>query len=147
MTTDPEEVLEFAIRRNSDVTLAAMTVATNPRCLKAFPRDDRALLGTVVSELASNILKYAGHGVIHVEPLCEGGEQGVRIRAIDQGPGIADIEACMRDGFSTGGTLGLGLPAMRRIMDSMKIHCPDAGGTHVEAIRWVRRPGPAGEVT
>jgi serine/threonine-protein kinase RsbT len=134
----PEAALEFVIRRGSDVTLAAMTVATSSRCLNAFAPDERTLLGTVVSELASNILKYAGHGVIHVEPLLQDGRSGVRIRAIDQGPGIADVEACMRDGFSTGGTLGLGLPAVRRIMDSVRIHCPEGGGTQVEAFRWAR---------
>ena len=139
MTADPEAALEFAIRRSSDVTLAAMTVATSARCLKAFPQDERALLGTVVSELASNIVKYAGHGVIRIEPLVQDGKQGVCICAIDQGPGIADVEACFRDGFSTSGTLGLGLPAVRRLMDSTKVHCPAGGGTHVEAIRWVRR--------
>jgi len=138
VTTESEAVLEFAIRRTSDVTLAAMTVATSARCLRRFPTDERTLVGTVVSELASNILKYAGHGVIRVEPLAQDGRSGVCIRAIDQGPGIADVEACMRDGFSTGGTLGLGLPAVRRMMDSVKIHCPEGGGTHVEAIRWVR---------
>jgi len=139
MTADPESALEFAIRRSSDVTLAAMTVATSARCLQAFPHDERALLGTVVSELASNIVKYAGHGVIRIEPLFQDGKQGVCIRAIDQGPGIADVEACFRDGFSTSGTLGLGLPAVLRLMDSTKVHCPEGGGTHVEAIRWVRR--------
>lgn len=140
MTPAPEAALEFAIRRNSDVMRAAMTVATSSRCLKAFPQDERAVLGTVVSELASNIVKYAGHGVIRVEPLLQDGKPGVCIRAIDQGPGIADVEASFRDGFSTSGTLGLGLPAVRRLMDSTKIHCPEGGGTHVEAIRWVRRP-------
>ena len=138
MTTESEAVLEFAIRRTSDVTLAAMTVATSARCLRKFRTDERTLVGTVVSELASNILKYAGHGVIRIEPLLQDGRSGVCIRAIDQGPGIADIEACIREGFSTGGTLGLGLPAVRRMMDSVKIHCPEGGGTHVEAIRWVR---------
>ncbi len=138
MTTESEAVLEFAIRRTSDVTLAAMTVATSARCLRKFGTDERTLVGTVVSELASNILKYAGHGVIRIEPLLQDGRSGVCIRAIDQGPGIVDLEACMLDGFSTGGTLGLGLPAVRRMMDSVKIHCPEGGGTHVEAIRWVR---------
>ena len=142
MTQGPEAALEFAIRRNSDVTMAAMAVAASSRFLREIPADDRAAIGTVVSELASNILKYAGCGVIRVEPLHADGRHGVRIQAIDRGPGIADVEASMRDGFSTGGTLGLGLPAVRRMMDSVTINCPEGGGTHVEAIRWARRLRP-----
>ena len=118
-----------------------MTVASSPRYLQAFPRDERGVIGTVVSELAANIVKYAGHGSIRIEPLMQDGRLGVRVQAIDQGPGIADIEAALRDGFSTGGTLGLGLPAVRRLMDSLHIVCPEGGGTHVEAIRWARRTG------
>lgn len=140
MTSALEDVLEFAIRRESDSTLAAMTVASSSRYLQAFPRDERGVIGTVVSELATNIIKYAGHGVIRIEPLFKDGKPGVRVQAIDHGPGIADLETALRDGFSTGGTLGLGLPAVRRMMDSLNIHCPEAGGTHVEAIRWCRRP-------
>ena len=140
MTSPTEDVLEFAIRRESDCTLASMTVASSARYLEAFPRDERGVIGTVVSELATNILKYAGQGVIRIEPLLEDGKPGVRVRAIDHGPGIADLDTALRDGFSTGGTLGLGLPAVRRMMDSLHIHCPEGGGTHVEAIRWCRRP-------
>lgn len=140
MTSTSGDALEFAIRRESDTTLAAMTVASSSRYLQAFPSDERGLIGTVVSELATNIIKYAGHGVIRIEPLLQNGKPGVRVQAIDHGPGIADLEAALRDGFSTGGTLGLGLPAVRRLMDSMHIRCPEGGGTHVEAVRWCRRP-------
>lgn len=150
MTSAQEDVLEFAIRRESDSTLAAMTIASSARYLQAFPRDERGVIGTVVSELATNIIKYAGHGVIRIEPLLKDGKPGVRVRAIDHGPGIADLDTALRDGFSTGGTLGLGLPAVRRMMDSLHIHCPEGGGTHVEAVRWCRRPisdsGSAGAV-
>lgn len=135
------DAVEFAIRRDSDVTLSAMTVASSPRYLQAFPRDERGVIGTVVSELATNIIKYAGQGTIRIEPLVQEGRLGVRVQAIDQGPGIVDVEAALRDGFSTGGTLGLGLPAVRRLTDSLHILCPVGGGTHVEAIRWARRAG------
>lgn len=141
MRSPPEEALEFAIRREGDITLAAMTVASSPRYLQAFARDERGVIGTVVSELATNIIKYAGHGTIRIEPLLQDGRAGVRVQAIDRGPGIPDIEAALRDGFSTSGTLGLGLPAVRRLMDVMDIRCPEGGGTHIEAIRWSRRPG------
>lgn len=140
MTSASEDVLEFAIRREGDSTVAAMTVSSSARYLQAFPRDERGVIGTVVSELATNIIKYAGQGVIRIEPLLLDGKHGVRVRAIDHGPGIADLDIALRDGFSTGGTLGLGLPAVRRMMDSLHIHCPEGGGTQVDAIRWCRRP-------
>ena len=139
MTPASEDAIEFTIRRESDIALAAMTVASSPRYFQDLPRDERGVIGTVVSELATNIIKYAGHGTIRVKPLFQDGRLGVCVQAIDQGPGIADVEAALRDGFSTGGTLGLGLPAVRRLTDTLHIHCPEGGGTHVEAVRWSRR--------
>lgn len=140
MTLTPVDAFEFAIRRESDIAMAAMTVASSPRYLQQFPRDERGVIGTVVSELATNIIKYAGHGTIRIKTLLQDGRPGVCVQAIDHGPGIADVQAALRDGFSTGGTLGLGLPAVRRLMDTLHIHCPESGGTQVEATRWSRRP-------
>jgi anti-sigma regulatory factor (Ser/Thr protein kinase) len=141
-STDPKAqapALVFMIKRHSDITLAVVA-ALRPGFLPAFPTDERGMIGTVVSELGTNILKYAGHGTIRMQALEEDGKPGVRIEAIDQGPGIGDLEAAFRDGFSTGGTLGLGLSAVRRMMDTMNITCPVGGGTRIEATRWCRRP-------
>ena len=135
----PEAALEFTIKRRSDITLAVMATL-RPSFLQAFPSDERGMIGTVVSELATNIVKYAGQGVIRMRALEQEGKFGVRVEAIDQGPGIADLETALKDGFSTGGTLGLGLPAVCRLTDTFDITCPPGGGTHIEAVRWCRRP-------
>lgn len=93
-------------------------------------------LATVTSELARNILKYAGHGRVQLEVLEQNGRSGVRVVATDRGPGIEDIEQAMADHFSTGGTLGLGLSGARRMMDELRITSEPGKGTRVEATKW-----------
>src|SRR3982751_3513386 len=80
-------------------------------------------LVTAGSELARNIVRYATHGqgAASVERLTNGGRRGVRVSFTDSGPGIADLDQVMRDGFSTGGSLGLGLPGSRRLVDEFAI--------------------------
>ena len=93
-------------------------------------------VATVTSELARNILKYAGHGHIRLEVLERAGRSGVRVIAMDRGPGIEDVEQAMADHFSTGGTLGLGLSGARRMMDELTITSEPGNGTRVEATKW-----------
>jgi len=138
----PDRSLQFQIRRQSDITLAVMA-CLRPSFLPDIDRDERAVIGTIVSELGTNILKYAVQGHIRLQPLVQDGRHGVRVEAIDQGPGIADLDSALKDGYSTGGTLGLGLPAVRRLTDALSITSPEGGGTRVEAIRWCRRPARA----
>jgi anti-sigma regulatory factor (Ser/Thr protein kinase) len=138
----PDRSLQFHIRRQSDITLAVMA-CLRPSFLPDIDRDERAVIGTIVSELGTNILKYAVQGHIRLQPLVQDGRHGVRVEAIDQGPGIADLDSALKDGYSTGGTLGLGLPAVRRLTDALNITSPEGGGTRVEAIRWCRRPARA----
>ena len=90
-------------------------------------------VATAASELARNILKYAGTGHVTVSPLEYGGRTGVEIVAEDRGPGIADIELAIKDRYSSGGTLGLGLPGVRRLMDVFKIESTPGQGTRVVA--------------
>lgn len=89
-----------------------------------------AKLKTAISELGSNIVKYAGSGFIAMYFL-EEGRKGVKIVAIDHGPGIADISVAMQDHYSTSGTLGLGLPGVRRLMDEFEIWSQPGQGTEV----------------
>jgi anti-sigma regulatory factor (Ser/Thr protein kinase) len=131
-------VFEFKIQGRGDVTTVVVEVFRRG-FLRNFAPEERGIVGTVVSELATNIVKYASHGLIRLQLLERNGLPGVRIEAIDQGPSISDIGRAMQDGFSTGGTLGLGLPAVRRLTDSMEISSPAGGGTRVNVVRWCRR--------
>ena len=103
---------------------------------------DSQSVSTAVSELSRNILKYAGRGEISFSR-CESGEQaGISIIASDNGPGIADLNAAMRDHFSSSGTLGLGLPGVRRLMDKFDIESAPGAGTRVSVVKWRE---PAGQ--
>ena len=95
------------------------------------------MIATAVSELARNILKYAGTGEICLRRVQEKGRRGVEIEATDRGPGIADPETAMGDHFSTGGTLGLGLPGVKRMMDEFSMDSTPGRGTRVTAIKWI----------
>ena len=93
-------------------------------------------LATVTSELARNILKYAGRGQIKLENQEHKGRKGIRLIASDSGPGIKDIEQAMAEHYSTGGTLGLGLSGVKRMMDDFAITSQPGQGTRVEAVKW-----------
>ncbi len=84
-----------------------------------------------------NILKYAGSGEIRLRRVTGADGRGVEIEAIDQGPGIADCEEAMNDHFSSGGTLGLGLPGVKRMMDEFSLESTPGEGTRVTARKWI----------
>jgi serine/threonine-protein kinase RsbT len=101
-----------------------------------FSRGDVAMVATAVSELARNILVYADEGEITVQLVQKGSRRGVCVVARDHGPGIADIEVALRDGYSTSGSLGLGLPGSRRLMDEFEIESAPGAGTTVSITKW-----------
>jgi serine/threonine-protein kinase RsbT len=92
-------------------------------------------VATAVSEVARNAVKYAGGGEVELAPVERAGRRGVAVTVRDGGPGIADVEAALRDGVSTGGSLGFGLPGARRLMDDFEIRS-GPGGTSVTMARW-----------
>lgn len=94
------------------------------------------VVSIVVSELSRNILKYAGRGFITLS-FIEGLRDAIEVRADDDGPGILSLEFAMQDRSSTGGTLGMGLPGVRRMMDEFKIESAPGVGTHVIARKWI----------
>ena len=94
---------------------------------------------TIVSELGRNILKYAGRGRIHCELIDHRARRGIQIVVEDRGPGIGDLEAAMSDHFSTGGTLGLGLPGVRRMVDDFDLQSKLGEGTTVRVRIWIDR--------
>lgn len=103
-----------------------------------FTSTELTLLATAVSEVARNIVSYAKRGEIILNVVAEAGRQGVLVVAQDDGPGIADIDQAMRDGYSTGMSLGLGLPGARRLMDEFDVQSTVGVGTVVTMTKWVR---------
>jgi serine/threonine-protein kinase RsbT len=97
-------------------------------------------LVTAGSELARNIVRYANdaRGSVTIEPLVDGNRKGVRAVFRDDGPGIADVDAAMRDGYSTAGSLGLGLPGSRRLVDDFQLDSEPGRGTTVVIVQWQR---------
>jgi serine/threonine-protein kinase RsbT len=91
---------------------------------------------TAASELARNMLKYAKGGKVIIEVVSKGRENGIRLIFMDQGPGIPDIALAMKDGFSTGKSLGLGLPGTKRLMSEFNIETEVGKGTTVTVIKW-----------
>lgn len=96
-----------------------------------FPRPDPTLIATAVSEIARNIVVHATRGEIVLKPCEDGARYGLVVMAIDDGPGIRDTEAVMRDEYSARGGLGLGLPGARRLMDEFEIESDADAGTTV----------------
>jgi len=103
-----------------------------------FSPGHATLLATAISELARNILLYAGRGEIVLESAEQGVRRGVRVLARDQGPGIPDVQRALLDGYSTSRRLGLGLPGVRRLMDEFSIRTAPGRGTTVVVKMWLR---------
>ena len=94
-------------------------------------------LNTVLSELAYNQLKYAKKGNIETSFIKEAARKGIKIKATDNGPGIQDIDLALKDNYSTSGTLGLGLPGVKRLVDEFEIRSVVNKGTTLEIIIWI----------
>lgn len=91
---------------------------------------------TATSELVRNLLKYGGGGKVIIESVSNGRDNGVRVTFIDNGPGIADIDLAMKDGYSTGKSLGLGLPGTKRLVNEFDIKSELGNGTTVTITKW-----------
>ncbi|OBF06184.1 serine/threonine protein kinase [Mycobacterium sp. ACS4054] len=102
-----------------------------------FSLTDVTMIATAISEIARNITSYAGRGAVRVFVADREGRKALVVRAEDEGPGIADIERAMEDGYSTGRGLGMGLPGSRRLMDKLLVESALGRGTVVEMWKWV----------
>ena len=100
-----------------------------------FPRPDPTLIATAISEVARNIVVHVGRGEIVLRPFEEANRYGLVVVASDEGPGIRDVEAALRDDYSGRGGLGLGLSGARRLMDEFEI-ASGAEGTTVTMKKW-----------
>ncbi|MGN6165747.1 MAG: anti-sigma regulatory factor [Flavisolibacter sp.] len=91
---------------------------------------------TAASELVRNMLKYAGGGTVLIEAITEGRDNGIRLTFQDKGPGIKDVALAMKDGFSSGKSLGIGLPGTKRLVNEFDIKSIIGTGTTVSIIKW-----------
>ncbi|MGH7688384.1 MAG: anti-sigma regulatory factor [Gemmatimonadaceae bacterium] len=103
-----------------------------------FSAGDQAVVAAAISEVARNILMYAGRGNVALRVMEDAERPGITIIARDRGPGIDDIARALRDGYSTSGGLGLGLPGARRLMDEFQITSSPGRGTTVTMKVWRR---------
>jgi serine/threonine-protein kinase RsbT len=125
-----------AIATNADI-VEARRVARQLATEVGFSSTEATLVATAISELARNIVSYAGTGRVKVRKEFRGTRTGITVVAEDEGPGIADIARAMQDGYSTGKGLGLGLPGTRRLMDELDVASTLGVGTRVTATKWV----------
>jgi serine/threonine-protein kinase RsbT len=124
-----------AINSDQDIILARQrgrALATE----MGFVATDATLIATAISELARNIVSYARSGEITLKIVNGSNREGLSIIASDSGPGIRDVHQAMRDGFSTSGSLGMGLPGVRRLMDEFEIVSTPGQGTTVAVKKW-----------
>ncbi|MGO4476688.1 anti-sigma regulatory factor [Massilia sp. 2TAF26] len=99
---------------------------------------DQTKLVTAASELARNTIKYGGGGEVHLDALEDGFKLGIGLIFVDNGPGIPDLDQALRDGFTTGGGLGLGLGGSKRLVDEFAIDSRAGEGTAVSVVKWKR---------
>lgn len=102
-----------------------------------FSSSNLTVVATAISEISRNIVEYAKEGEVTITLINDGHKKGVEIVATDRGPGIPDVSTVMRDGYSTGKGLGIGLPGARRLMDEFEIASEIGKGTTVTMKKWV----------
>jgi serine/threonine-protein kinase RsbT len=128
---------EVPIRADGDIVVARQKGRVLASRL-GFSSSDLTLIATAISELARNILQYAGMGEIVVTHVVGAPRPGLVIIARDKGPGITDLRKALQEGYSTSGGLGLGLPGVRRLMDEFEVASEMGQGTTVTAKKWTR---------
>jgi serine/threonine-protein kinase RsbT len=130
-----EDEVRVPITTDADLVIARAEGRAMAERL-GFPRPDPTLIATAISEVARNIVVHVGRGEIVLRPFEEAGRYGVVVIARDDGPGIRDVEAAVRDDYSGRGGLGLGLPGARRLMDDFEIDSSADSGTTVTMKKW-----------
>jgi serine/threonine-protein kinase RsbT len=135
MTVERNE--SFEIRRANDIVRVRQRMR-EWAVEVGFGLVDQTKVVTAASELARNTLEHGGGGTARLELLVEGGRRGLRLICEDQGPGIADIQLALKDGYTSRGGLGLGLGGARRLVNDFAIESRVGEGTRVTATRWTR---------
>ena len=130
-----EQQGELPLRNDHDVVLARQAVRRMTQQL-AFSLVDQTKMVTAASELARNAVIYGGGGILAWEMLEASGRHGLRLSFIDRGPGIANLELALTDGWSSGRGLGMGLTGARRLVNEFEIDSKPGVGTRVSVTRW-----------
>jgi serine/threonine-protein kinase RsbT len=128
-------VEERVIRSSEDVVLVRQAVRAHA-VQSGFSLVDQTKLVTAASELARNALEHGGGGTVRLELVNDGIRRAVRLTFEDRGPGIADIQQALKDGYSTGGGLGLGLGGAKRLSNEFEIVSRPGEGTRITIARW-----------
>ncbi|NUS49601.1 MAG: anti-sigma regulatory factor [Nocardioidaceae bacterium] len=139
MTTAPSATAteRLEVRADSDVVRVRQLVRTIAQQARLSLVDQTKLV-TAASELARNTLVYGGGGEVEVELVADGRRSGVRAVFSDEGPGIADLDLALTDGWTSGNGLGLGLSGSRRLVEQFSIDTAPGAGTRVEIVTWSR---------
>jgi len=123
------------IRSDAEVVMVRQRVRS-AAAAQGFSLVDQTKIVTAASELARNALIHGGGGTVRIEVVRNGVKRGLKLTFEDEGPGIADVSLAMRDGFSTGGGLGLGLSGAKRLSGDFEIESKPGQGTRVSIARW-----------
>jgi serine/threonine-protein kinase RsbT len=127
--------IHIPIHSDGDIVIARQQGRTFATTL-GFTQGELTLIATAISELTRNIVEYAHNGEIIIRSLLRGSRRGIEIVASDNGPGIADINLALQDGYSTRRSLGMGLPGTKRLMDEFEISSHIGNGTVVTIRKW-----------
>jgi serine/threonine-protein kinase RsbT len=133
MQTESDDTMP--LRTSDDVVRVRQAVRTRA-VANGFSLVDQTKIVTAASELARNTVDYGGGGEMRLEVLRNGQRRGVRLTFSDSGPGIRDIDQAMRDGYTTGNGLGLGLSGAKRLCNEFDIKSAPGSGTTVTIARW-----------
>jgi serine/threonine-protein kinase RsbT len=137
-TRDAEDRAMLVLRIDDDSDIPVVLVRLGAfLATQGIAASEAARIATATVELATNIVKYAKRGIIRVRALQLGSLRGIEVEAEDKGPGIANVNLALTDSYSTSGSLGLGLPGVRRLMDDFDIRSTVGSGTTVRVRRWM----------
>ena len=129
------KVAQFDLRSDVDVVAARREVTGWAKDI-GLSLLDRTKVVTAASELARNTVVYGRGGTMYMEVVRDGSRDGLRLTFADQGPGISNIDEALEDGFSSGGSMGMGLPGARRLVNDFRLTSTVGVGTSVTIIRW-----------
>lgn len=105
--------------------------------LVGFNENNQFMIATAASELSTNAIRYGAKGIFSIKYIEDGSRKGVEVEVKDEGPGIENIDAAMQENYSSSGTLGLGLPCVKRVMDEFHIDSAPGRGTDIIARKWL----------